>query len=257
MHSPWRDVLPIHPAAELFPLMSEVELRELANDIKAHGLRTPIVIWESEDENDRRAFLLDGRNRLDAAALAGLLDLDEHGRLCLGTSDGLREIKKQVHRPHRGMLFDADPYALAVSLNIHRRHLTAEQKRELIEKLLKAKPEQSNLTIAKQVKADDKTVAKIRHGLEARSEIPNVEVRIDTRGRKQPAKKKKAKPAPTAKPNPITSAWDKADREMRYEFIQSRGEEIVGYAFDVEAGTDMPVTTAVERAVGRQRGRAS
>ena len=30
----WRDVLPIHPAAELLPLMSSDELRELADDIK-------------------------------------------------------------------------------------------------------------------------------------------------------------------------------------------------------------------------------
>jgi hypothetical protein len=39
----WRDVLPIHPAAELFPLMSEAELRELGEDIQANGLQAPIV----------------------------------------------------------------------------------------------------------------------------------------------------------------------------------------------------------------------
>jgi hypothetical protein len=35
-----------------------------------------------------------------------------------------------------------------MSANIHRRHLTIEQKRELIGKLLKAQPKQSNRQIA-------------------------------------------------------------------------------------------------------------
>jgi hypothetical protein len=35
---PWREVLPIHPAAEL-------ELRELGEDIKKHGLTAPVVLW--------------------------------------------------------------------------------------------------------------------------------------------------------------------------------------------------------------------
>ena len=89
-----------------------------------------------------------------------------------------------------------DPYDLALSLNIHRRHLTPEQRRELIASVLKAKPEASNLSIAKQVKADDKTVASVRRELEGRSEIPNVENRTDTKGRKQPAKKKPSKTRP-------------------------------------------------------------
>jgi hypothetical protein len=42
---PWREVLPIHPAAELFPLMGPEELRELGEDIKKHGLTAPVVLW--------------------------------------------------------------------------------------------------------------------------------------------------------------------------------------------------------------------
>ena len=60
----WRDHLKIHPAAELFPLMSEPELRELGEDIRANGLLSPIII---DDEK-----LVDGRNRLDAIALLGM-----------------------------------------------------------------------------------------------------------------------------------------------------------------------------------------
>jgi hypothetical protein len=70
------------------------------------------------------------------------------------------------------------------------------KKRELTAKLLKAKPEASNRQIAKQVKIDDKTVASVRREMEARSEIPNVEARTDTKGRVQPATKPKGDPKP-------------------------------------------------------------
>ena len=177
----WRDVLEIHPAADLFPVMSEAELKVLGEDIRKHGIRTPVVLWSPPD--NKREFLIDGRNRLDAAAMAGLLEVDEHGRLCLRTWDGLREIRYQ--RYGTGNLYDNNPYALAVSLNIHRRHLTGEKKRELIAKLLKAKPESSNVTIAKQVKADDKTVAKVRR--ESQVNLGNSEVGENSRRRRQGA----------------------------------------------------------------------
>jgi hypothetical protein len=65
----WRDVLPIHPAAELFPLMSEAELRELGEDIKTKKRLTSsfALIYRNG-----RHELLDGRNRLDAMELVGI-----------------------------------------------------------------------------------------------------------------------------------------------------------------------------------------
>ena len=85
-----------------------------------------------------------------------------------------------------------DPYAIALWYNVHRRHLTAERKRDLIAELLKAKPEQSNRSIAQQVKADDKTVAMFDVDLEATAEIPQLEktVGADGKARKQPSKPK-------------------------------------------------------------------
>jgi hypothetical protein len=173
----WRAHLKIHPAAELFPLLSEEELKALADDIEKNGLVTKLVLAED-------GSLLDGRNRLDAAASLGLLTWERNEPRKLHLNGKLIEpIQCEAGE---------DPYALALSYNVHRRHLTAEQKRELIAKVLKAKPEQSNRAIAKQVKVDHKTVADVRTESEGRGEIPHVEKRTDSKGRKQPATKPKA-----------------------------------------------------------------
>jgi ParB-like chromosome segregation protein Spo0J len=178
----WRDYLKVHPAAELFDLLPEDDLRKLAENIQAHGLQVPIVIWTSPDPAEHDEALIDGRNRLDAAAMAGLLTAVD-GELRLRTKqfpDGERLPQRFSH---------ADPYELALALNIHRRHLTIVRKRELVAKLLKATPEASDRKIAKQVKIDNKTVAGVRSECEGREEIPHVEKRIDSRGRKQPSAK--------------------------------------------------------------------
>jgi hypothetical protein len=199
----WRDVLTVHPAAELFPLMSRDELIALAEDIKANGLQQPVTLKEISvpDPDDPDSFLrtgkycvLDGRNRLDA--------LEYLGR------ELFRPIRKGAHRhgleikvkgerfgPNYEFMsygsFVDDEYSFVISANIHRRHLTAEQRRDLIAKVLKANPDQSNRQVAEQVKADDKTVAKVRKELEATAEIPQLEKTVgkDGKARKQTAKR--------------------------------------------------------------------
>jgi hypothetical protein len=42
----WRAHLKVHRAADLFPMMSETELQELAGDIRRNGLQTPILLWD-------------------------------------------------------------------------------------------------------------------------------------------------------------------------------------------------------------------
>jgi hypothetical protein len=69
----WRDVLPIHPAAELFPMMTEAELRELGEDIKKNDLHEGVVIFDGQ--------LLDGRNRLDAMELVGIKLVGSNGKI--------------------------------------------------------------------------------------------------------------------------------------------------------------------------------
>lgn len=89
---PW----PVHPAANLLPLLGDDELSDLADDIGRHGLIEPVVLTESGE-------LLDGRNRALACQLAGV------------------EITTRTYH-------GADEIGYVLSLNLHRRHLTDGQK---------------------------------------------------------------------------------------------------------------------------------
>jgi ParB-like chromosome segregation protein Spo0J len=150
----------VHPLAELFPMISDDELRELAEDIRKNGMIEPIVLYEGK--------ILDGRNRFNAAKLVSF----------------------PFRRANfRELLCHLDPRAYVISANIKRRHLTAEQKREVIAQLVKADPTKSNRQIAETTKADHKTVGAVREGLEARGEIPHTETTTDTTGRKQKTRK--------------------------------------------------------------------
>ena len=87
-----------HPYANIFPLLPETELKALADDIAAHGLREPI--WLHPDGR-----IVDGRNRYLACELAGV---------------------KPQYRMYQG---DDENEILdfVVSLNKYRRHLTPSQ----------------------------------------------------------------------------------------------------------------------------------
>src|SRR5262249_22058421 len=143
-------------------------------DIKANGLNDDIILYDN--------MILDGRNRY---------------RACLAAGWDRGDILKHCVTP----IWDGfDPAAWVISANIHRRHLTAEQKRDLIAKLIKAQPEKSDRAIAKLAKTSDKTVATVRRAKEATAEIPQLKKRVgaDGKARKQPTRKrpkKKAKPA--------------------------------------------------------------
>jgi protein gp37 len=216
----WRAHLPVHPAADEFPLLSETDpkaLQELAEDIRKNGLQSPIILWSESifDEankrmlDDRNRYLIDGRNRLDALALLGWLvppKPRQVGRESVQKyTDRIKNYPFEISseaRPNNLILGiewetlkynffeDRDEvYSFVLSANVHRRHLTTEQKRELIDTLLKRQPEMSDRHIGNLVKADNKTVATRRAKLEGREEIPHVETRTDSKGRKQPSSK--------------------------------------------------------------------
>lgn len=99
--------LKIHPAAELFPPMTEAEFLGLKEDIQQHGQREDIVVW--------RGQLIDGRHRLRACRELGI-------------------------EPEIAELMDeTDPWQYVVSHNLHRRHLTTAQRAMVADKLASRK----------------------------------------------------------------------------------------------------------------------
>ena len=164
----WRDVLPIHPAADLFPFILWAENAEDADDLT-------------------KVQLLDGRNRLDAMELLGV-QLVKRGKLDVEAIGMFANV---------GCFFetrsDGDPYELALSLNAHRRHLDADQKRKLIAKVLKAKPEKSNRHIASELGYSHVTVGAVRDELVSTGQIDQLEKTKGKDGKSRPARKPKAK----------------------------------------------------------------
>jgi hypothetical protein len=174
-------VLPVHPATELFPLMSEAELRELGADIIKNGLTSSIALWQADPKAPLQ--LLDGRNRLDAIELVTGKPVEVGAPSVMAGEDFLACDKVIV------LDGKTDPLAYGISANIHRRHLTAEQKRELIARLIKATPEKSDRQIAGTVKASPTTVGTVRAAMEDKGDVSKLDTRTDTKGREQPSSK--------------------------------------------------------------------
>lgn len=104
-------VIPSHPLADLFPMLSLDDADALRVDIAANGLRERIVILDGQ--------ILDGRNRYRAAVGAGVI----FGDLPDDASD-LWVSHFRRFNPAQ----DGDPLAWVLSKNLHRRHLSESQR---------------------------------------------------------------------------------------------------------------------------------
>ncbi len=99
---------PIHPIADIFPLISETELAVLADDILENGLRQAITLHSD-------GSVLDGRNRDLACVIAHV------------------EPRYVVWNGH------GTPEAFVISMNLHRRHLKESQRGMIAARLATAK----------------------------------------------------------------------------------------------------------------------
>jgi ParB-like chromosome segregation protein Spo0J len=100
------DHLEPHPLAALFPPIPDDELQALADDIRQHGQREPVLTFEGK--------ILDGWNRVRACRL--------------------------INRKPWGMEFDpasakTTPEQLVISANLRRRHLSGSQMAAIVVEL--------------------------------------------------------------------------------------------------------------------------
>ena len=87
--------IPFHPLADILPLLPDAELRAMADDIVAHGLHHPIIMFEE--------MILDGRCRYLSCKMAN------------------RDPRLEIYNGD-------DPVAYVLSRNVRRRHLTEAQR---------------------------------------------------------------------------------------------------------------------------------
>jgi hypothetical protein len=242
----WRGKIPIHPAADLFPLIDEAEKLALGQDIVKNGLASPIGVTLVKNN----PTLIDGRNRLDAMEAVGLrvkLERTINGTWKLLVEEKLED-GRWVGKAIAGQagatvtVVPADRViAYIASVNLHRRNMTMEQRRDLAAALFKEDPAQSNRAVAALVKIDHKTAGSIRQELERRGEIPHVDKVVDSKGRQQPTSRPKAS-EPVTEPTEPTSEATKETGEAK----ETTPHHAASVARLVTEAPPKPIETAAE-----------
>jgi hypothetical protein len=130
-----------HPLAEMFPLIEGDDFIALVDDIRAHGIRVPIMLYEGK--------VLDGRNRLRAGIEAG---------------------HRFTEKDFTQLAASVDPESFVLSANLQRRSLDNKGKRAIIAKLIESKPGLSDRAIARLAGVNHKTVGDVRDELAKRAQ---------------------------------------------------------------------------------------
>jgi ParB-like chromosome segregation protein Spo0J len=120
-----------HPFANMFPMIEGQEFENLKTSIAKSGILEPIRIYQG--------MILDGRNRYAAAKAC------DH------------QFTVKDFKEWTGTIEEAEAWVLET--NLHRRHLTAKQKQEMVRARIKKCPGMSNRQIAKQLGVSHTMVA--------------------------------------------------------------------------------------------------
>jgi ParB-like chromosome segregation protein Spo0J len=148
------------------PPLSAEDRAALKDSIRANGVLVPV-------EEDEQGNVLDGHHRVELWH-----ELRAEG--------GKLPDYPRIIRPG---LTDAEKRAHARALNLARRHLTREQRRQLIDDQLRDTPQQSDRKLAEVLGVSDKTVNRRRRHLESTAEIPQLEATEGKDGKSRPARR--------------------------------------------------------------------
>lgn len=156
---------------QVMPGLTATEVDELTASIRTHGVLVPIL------------------KAADGSIVAG------HHRAAIAERLGV-ECPAEVLSDDRP---DAELRSMAFELNLHRRHLTREDKRRLLEESLRADPQLSNREHGRRVGVNHETAGAARGDLEESGGIRHFDRRVDPRSgeQSQPASKP---PRPSAEP---------------------------------------------------------
>lgn len=168
---------------QVMPRLSPDEYADLESDIVAHGVMVPITV--STD-----GVIVDGHHRDE---IARKHDLHCPRVTANGTESELR--------------------GLAFSLNLNRRHLNREQRRELIAESLRSDPELSNREHARRTGVSDNTVGSVRREMEAGAQIAHLDTRTAPDGKTYPASQPD-RPRATAMPQADLDALNAATEDQ-------------------------------------------
>jgi ParB-like chromosome segregation protein Spo0J len=234
-------------------MATDAELDELAADIEKHGIRSPIAVWRPT-AGAMQGVVLDGRNRLAAAERLGWTPSP-------GMVGGNHLIAFGNDHPsapvldlHGGKSKRAvDPYEYVLSANLHRRHLTVAQRREIVAKVLQAQPEKSDRQVAKSVGTSPTTVGSERKKLEQAGDVSKLDTRTDTKGREQPATKpKKPKRAPAVPETPPAPPADAQTSGSRFaSWVAAKADGVEQTARELAQATPADVNDEADAALDR------
>ena len=143
---------------QVMPNLNADEYKELKEDIAQRGVMVPI-------EFDENGNILDGHHRLQICNELGIKDYPKVIRA------GMTEEEKRTH---------------ARKLNMARRHLTQEQRRELIRQQLKETPEKSDRQIAAGLGVSQTTVGTQRKSMEEIGQLSKLDSSIGLDGKERP-----------------------------------------------------------------------
>jgi hypothetical protein len=163
------ELLPFDERALELPPMPDDVFDELVGDMKRRGFRPqfPIITHNGK--------IIEGVSRARTSVKAGV---------------------EPVYQQFDGKDEDVDRFI--IQANLCRRHLKPEERRDLLKKLLKMSPEQSDRTIATMAKVSPTTVGSVRRELGSNVQVGHKD-RVEKSGRKARGRKPgsgKTKPEP-------------------------------------------------------------